>query len=70
MTPNEALRIYFKSIPVKERAKLTRDLMVQLDVSAKTVENWRYSITPIKSVYQREINRIIGKDIFLGVSDL
>lgn len=69
MTANEALKNHFKSIPVKERAKLTRDLIIQLDVTAKTVQNWRYSITAIKPVYRREISRIIGKDIFSNVTD-
>lgn len=69
MTANEALREYFKSIPAKERSKLTSSLMTQFQVSAKTVENWRYSRTNLKPVYRREISRIIGKDIFSKVTD-
>ena len=69
MTANEALKNHFRSIPVKERATLTRDFIVQLGVTAKTVQNWRYSVTAIRPVYRREISRIIGKDIFSEVTD-
>lgn len=69
MTANNALNAYFKSIPVKERNKLILSMMEQFQVSAKTVENWRYSRTPLKPVYCREISRIIGKDIFSEVTD-
>lgn len=69
MTANEALKAYYKSIPIKERSKLTLSLMQEFQVSAKVVEYWRYSRTPIKPVYRREISRIIGKDIFSDVTD-
>ena len=69
MTANEALKEHYRSIPVADRNKLTYELMKQLGVSAKTVENWRYSRTFLKPVYRREINRIIGIDIFDGVTD-
>lgn len=70
MTANDALKAHFKSIKPNERVKLTLEIMRRLEVSAGTVDNWRYSATRIKPIYRREISDIIGKDIFSDVTDL
>lgn len=69
MTANEALNDYFKTIAVRDRAALTRDLLVKLEITPITLSNWRYSRTRIKPVFQREISKIIGKDIFANITN-
>lgn len=69
MTANEAFAGYFKSISTEERAKITRTLIIQLEITANIVRNWRYSQSKIRPIYRREIIKIIGKDIFENVTD-
>ncbi len=69
MTANEAFNEYYKSLSRKERNELNGNLIVELEISPSTVENWRYSRTQIRPAYRREISRIIGKDIFSELSN-
>lgn len=69
MTANEALNNYFKSLSRSEKRNLSCQFIIKLEVSPAIITNWRCSATPIKSIYRREIIKIIGKDIFENVTD-
>ena len=69
MTANEALNGYFMSLPRKDKAELTRNLIVALEITPGTLSGWRFMTTRIPTIYRREINRIVGKDIFVDVTD-
>lgn len=69
MTANEALNGYFMSLKRPDRAKLTRNLIIDLEISPSRLSSWRFMTIRIPGLYRREINRIIGKDIFENVTD-
>lgn len=69
MTANEALNGYFMSLSRSDKAELTRNLIINLEITPSTLNSWRFMKVRIPGLYRREINRIIGKDIFSDVSN-
>lgn len=67
MTANEALNGYFMSLTRKDKADLTRSLIISLEITPGTLSSWRFTSVRIPALYRREINKIIGKDIFADV---
>lgn len=68
MTVNEALNEHIKSLPNPAKRELVCNLLLKLDITPAILNNWRYSLTPIKSIYLPEIIKIVGKDIFANVT--
>lgn len=69
MTANNALDVYIKSLPYKERSEFQAKLVLALEISLATISAWRNSKYRIKNVYRHEISNIAGKDIFANVTD-
>lgn len=69
MTANEALDAHMKSLPYGERSAMVAKMIINLEISGGTITNWRKGKGRIKPVYRREINQIVGKDIFADVTD-
>ncbi|PWL61044.1 MAG: hypothetical protein DBY35_06595 [Bacteroidales bacterium] len=67
MTANEAFDGYLSSLPNNIRIAKTRDLRFFLDISSYVIHDWRIGRTRIRPIYQREISKIVGEDIFRDV---
>lgn len=69
MTANEALDNHLSSLPYLECAKKSKEIRDTFEISIFTFSFWRRGRTRIPPFYRPEISRILGKDIFIDVTN-
>lgn len=72
MKANDAFKEYIDAISLTnpaESRRLVRSIKDRCGISGAVYFNWRHGLTPIKKIYQDEITRIIGVNIFNNVTN-
>ena len=69
MNANEAFDTHLRSLPIDEYRKMSKEIRKTFVISSTVFANWCSGRTRIPPFYRREINRILGKDIFSEVVD-